>query len=243
MTRSLHLAVRRTRYQGDPSGPPVLLVHGFASRGSADWPDVRWAQPLAARGRDVLVVDLPGHGESAAPDGPAPATAVISALADVVRAAGGAADVVGYSLGARLAWDLASAPGIEVRRLVLGGISPVEPFGLVDVDSARAALSGGAAPADPLTGMILSMAQAPGNDPAALLDVVQGFATEPFDPAATPPRVPTLLLAGLDDPMTQGIEGLSVAVTDGRIERVPGDHIAALRSPELRDAALRFLSD
>jgi pimeloyl-ACP methyl ester carboxylesterase len=61
---------------------------------------------------------------------------------------GGEIDVVGYSLGARLAWALAGHPAVAVRRLVLGGLSPMEPFAMVDLPAARTALAGGPAPAD-----------------------------------------------------------------------------------------------
>lgn len=238
--------VHRTSAVGPRSGPAVMLLHGFASSGALDWPDAAWAEPLAASGRDVLVVDLPGHGGAAAPvGGPVPTSAVITALADVARAEG-EIDLVGYSLGARLAWDLAQAPGVRVRRLVLGGLSPVEPFGAVDLAAARAAVATDAAVGDPLTAMITAMATAPGNDPIALLEVVEGFAAEPFDPAAGAPAVPTLMVAGSDDPMVQGIDGLVARIADAsavRLERVPGDHVAALHSSQLRAAVQHFLAD
>ncbi|MBN9178686.1 MAG: alpha/beta fold hydrolase [Microbacterium sp.] len=238
-------AVRRTVATGECSGPAVVLLHGFASRGDLDWPDAAWAEPFAASGRDVLVVDLPGHGDAARPLGaPAPTSAVIAALADLARAEG-EIDLVGYSLGARLAWDLAQAPGVRVRRLVLGGLSPVEPFGMVDVAAARTAVATGSPVDDPLTGMITAMATAPGNDPTALLEIVEGFASEPFDPDAGAPAVPTLMIAGVDDPMAQGVDDLAVRIADESVvllERVPGDHVAALHSPELRAAVQRFLA-
>ncbi|MFT3798338.1 alpha/beta fold hydrolase [Microbacterium sp.] len=244
MTDSLILSAQHTPARKTPSGPPVVLIHGFASRGAADWPAEQWAQPLSAAGRDVVVIDLPGHGDSPAPGAALPTGAVLAALADAVRAAVGDAeiDLVGYSLGARLAWDLAGTSAVPVRRLVLGGISPVEPFGAVDVAAARAAADGGPAPADPLTGMILAMARQSG-DPRALLDVVAGLGAEPFDPAVSPPRVPTLLLAGADDQMMQGIDALAAAIPGARLEHVPGDHFGALRSPELREAVREFLAE
>ncbi len=238
------LRVHRTPARGERSGPPVLLIHGFASRGAHDWPDASWAQPLAAAGRDVLVVDLPGHGDAAATGAPVPTSAVLAALADLARGEGDV-DVVGYSLGARLAWDLAQASGVRVRRLVLGGLSAMEPFALVDVPAARAALDADAEGLDPLTGMILAMVSAPGNDPAALLEIVEGFAAEPFDPARGAPAVPTLMIAGEDDPMAQGVDELAARIADVgvvQLERVPGDHLGALHSPQLRAAVHRFLA-
>ena len=54
---------------------------------------------VAAAGRSVIVPDLPAHGDSA------PATAGVAGLVNALAALadGGPMDVVGYSLGARLA--------------------------------------------------------------------------------------------------------------------------------------------
>jgi pimeloyl-ACP methyl ester carboxylesterase len=125
--------------------------------------------------------------------------------------------------------------------LVLGGLSPSEPFAAVDVAAARASIAGGPPAADPVTGMIAAMVSAPGQDAASLLNVVEGLAQEPFDPPAKPPTVPTLFLAGQDDPMSQGIEQIAGLVPDARVQRVPGDHLGALASEEFRAAALDFL--
>lgn len=227
-----------------PSGPAVLLVHGLASRGRVDWPDAEWATPLAAAGRDVYVVDLPAHGDASRPEAPVTTSEVVDLLAAIVAEAGGPVDVIAYSLGARLAWDLAGRSidaDPAVRRLVLGGLSPFEPFTMVDLGAARGALAGGPEPADPLTGMILGMARMPGLEPAAVLNLVEGLAAEPFDPAAAPPAVPVLLLGGTDDPMAQGIDGLAAGIPDSRVVRVPGDHLAALHDAAFRDAAFAFV--
>lgn len=242
MTPGSALAVRIVPAEGELTDPPVLLLHGFASRGRVDWRDAEWVTPLSALGRDVLVVDLPGHGESVRPTAPLPTSVAVAMLADVAVAAGGEVDVIGYSLGARLAWDLASAPGVTVRRLVLGGLSPMEPFTQVDTVAARAALAGGAEPADPLTAMMLSMTRLPGNDPVALFHVIEGFASEAFDPIARPPEVPVLLVGGTDDPMAQCLDLLAAALPEATVLRVPGDHVAALHSPEFRSAAANFLA-
>ncbi|WP_249026777.1 alpha/beta fold hydrolase, partial [Amycolatopsis pretoriensis] len=67
MTLPTSLAVRRFAPGGSPTGPPVLLLHGFASDGHTDWVSTGWPAALTASGRPVLVPDLPGHGSSPAP--------------------------------------------------------------------------------------------------------------------------------------------------------------------------------
>lgn len=233
------LYVHRVSAAAERSGPPVVLIHGLASRGRVDWPDAQWAQPLAAAGRDVLVVDLPAHGAAARPDAPVGTGEIVGLLADLIADAGGEADVVGYSLGARLAWDLAAHGGI--RRAVLGGLGASEPFTRIDLDAARDAIAGGPAPADILTGIIVGMARLPGLEPSAVLNVVEGMAAEPFDPHANPPAIPVLLIGGVDDVIVRDLPELAAALPDARVLRVPGDHLSALHTPEFRAAAFAFL--
>ncbi|GAA4524074.1 alpha/beta fold hydrolase [Amycolatopsis samaneae] len=240
MSATTSLAVGRYAPEGEPSGPPVLLVHGFASDGHTDWITTGWPAALTAAGRPVLVPDLPGHGSSPAPADVAAATpdAIAGALA-AVGAELSEVDVIGYSLGARLAWEL---PGLlPVRRLVLGGISPMEPFGAVDVEAALAYAGGGKLPGDPLTAMIARMISAPGRDPVALCRCIEGLRSAPFDPAVGTLRVPTRFVAGKDDPVSQGVTGLLALVPGSDLVTVPGDHGGALRGAKFKAAALEFL--
>lgn len=100
--------------------PPLLIAHGLY--GSArNWNVI--AKRLSAN-RDVLAVDMRNHGESpwfpthGYPD-------LAGDLAEVIRAHGGRADVVGHSMGGKAAMTLALAqPGL-LRRLVVADIAPV----------------------------------------------------------------------------------------------------------------------
>ena len=114
------LAVDGVRYEVRVagSGPPLLLLHGFTGRGAS------WGSQLQAL-RSVsttIVVDLLGHGRSDAPSDPARHSVERQAadLASIVeRVAGGPADVLGYSFGARVGLRLALDAPAAVRRLVL----------------------------------------------------------------------------------------------------------------------------
>ncbi|WP_241665682.1 alpha/beta fold hydrolase [Prescottella subtropica] len=237
------LTVRTTTPTAPPSGPPVLLVHGFTSDGTADWADAGWPQELAAAGRTVIVPDLRGHGASPAPSDAAQVTAT-AMVDDLVAALGGATvvDVIGYSLGARLAWELPRHPAVTVRKMILGGLSPVEPFGAVDVDAIHTHLGGGDAPADGLTAMITTMITTPGRNAAALATCIEGLRAEPFAPQDTRFDTPTLFVAGDADPMTAGIDDLAALIPGATVVRVPGDHHGALTSTEFRSTAQEFLA-
>ena len=232
-----------------PDAPPVVLLHGFASSAEADFLTPGWADALGAAGRAVIAIDLPGHGASPALTGAADARtgAVLDAISDAIGAALGAAgepkgavDVIGYSLGGRLAWDL-PARGPRIRRMVLGGVSPAEPFAAIDPAELAAAL-GGAAASHPLIGMMAGMISAPGQDTASLARLIAGLGAEPFAPTQHAPAIPTLLVAGGADPMAAGAEALLDALPQGAMTTVPGDHRGALDSPEFRSAAIEFLA-
>jgi 2-succinyl-6-hydroxy-2,4-cyclohexadiene-1-carboxylate synthase len=101
------------------SGPAVLLLHGFTGRG-ASWTTL--AARLRRLGRRTIVVDLLGHGRSDAPADPARYAVERQAddlLALLDRLDARPADVVGYSMGARIALRLAADHPDAVRRLVL----------------------------------------------------------------------------------------------------------------------------
>ncbi len=105
-------------------GPPVLFLHGFTGRGTS-WG--RLPAALRDRGHRTIVVDLLGHGRSDAPADPA-RYAVDRQAADLVtlldRLDARPADLVGYSMGARIALRVAIDRPDAVRRLVLESPSP-----------------------------------------------------------------------------------------------------------------------
>jgi len=93
------------------AGPRVVLVHGFTQTGRS------WGPIATDLGHDheVVLVDAPGHGGSAA------VRAGLTAGAALLGAAGGRATYVGYSMGGRLALHLALDRPDDVEALVLLG--------------------------------------------------------------------------------------------------------------------------
>jgi len=91
------------------AGPRLVLAHGFTQSGRV-WGGL--ADDLAA-GHQLVLVDLPGHGGSAA------VRADLVEGAALLGATGGEADYLGYSMGARFCLHLTLARPDLVRRLVL----------------------------------------------------------------------------------------------------------------------------
>jgi 2-succinyl-6-hydroxy-2,4-cyclohexadiene-1-carboxylate synthase len=107
----------------DGAGPPLLLLHGFTGSLEA-WSEIRVA--LRARARLVLV-DLIGHGASESPADPLRYSmqhCVQDLIALLDELAITQADVLGYSMGGRVALHLALRAPHRIRRLVLESASP-----------------------------------------------------------------------------------------------------------------------
>ena len=106
-------------------GEPIVLVHGFASTKEVNWVFPGWVTTLTRAGRRVIALDNRGHGESTKLYEPAAYHS--SLMAEDVRAlldhlGLGRADVMGYSMGARITAFLALAHPERVRSAVLGGL-------------------------------------------------------------------------------------------------------------------------
>lgn len=98
----------------DGRGRRLVLVHGFTQTGRS-WGAL--ADELA-RDHEVVRVDAPGHGRSAA------CTVDMVEGARPLGDAGGTAAYIGYSMGARLSLHLALARPDLVTALVLLGATP-----------------------------------------------------------------------------------------------------------------------
>jgi pimeloyl-ACP methyl ester carboxylesterase len=105
------------------TGPRVVLVHGWNSRGAHL---LGFAQALAEAGFSATLFDLPGHGDSTGH-----AASVVHAgraLRSIMAAIGDVHAVVGHSMGSAAAL-LAFAHGLQVRRSVhLAGPSSLTPM-------------------------------------------------------------------------------------------------------------------
>lgn len=105
----------RLRYVRKGQGPPVLLLHGFASS-LFTWKDVL---PELAKSHDVIALDLPGHGGSDIPAALTPElfARVVPAALDALRVP--RVSLVGNSLGGALSIAVAARAPARVDRLVL----------------------------------------------------------------------------------------------------------------------------
>lgn len=232
---------------------PVLCIHGWGGSFAATWEGPGFTALLADAGREVIGVDLLGHGTAPKPHEPdayADLTErVVAALPDVP------VDAVGFSLGALTLLRTAMGRPERFRRLVLAGIGQnvFEPDGagterILDAldrvldPSAPDPATDPDAEIDNTSRLFAQYAQQPGNDVAALAAVMRRPAAEPF----TPERLaavtcPTLVIVG-DRDFVHPPDTLVGALPDARAEILRGvDHFATPESFGFIDATLEFL--
>lgn len=118
----------RVAEAGRGDAPPVLLLHGW---GASIYMWRSWFAPLAAAGRRVIAVDLPGHGLSDKPDDDAayrlaPMMEAVRRLIDTERLQRVA--VVAQSMAGTIALELLLAGEPRIERLAL--VNPAA-FGVV----------------------------------------------------------------------------------------------------------------
>jgi pimeloyl-ACP methyl ester carboxylesterase len=130
-------------YKDEGSGDPVLLIHGFASNSTVNWRNTNWMRTLNSAGYRVIALDNRGHGQSEKLYDPEQYPARIMAedarrLLDHLHI--DRADVVGFSMGARIAAFLTIGHPQRVRSVTFGGMGINLVKGVGGSDEIAAAL-------------------------------------------------------------------------------------------------------
>ncbi len=233
-----------------PGRPDVVLLHG-AGMDHSVW--TLQSRHLAHRGRNVLALDLPGHGRSAG----AP-LADIEAMADwvhrVLDAIGSdGAALAGHSMGALVALAAAAARPERVRRLVLLGAAltmPVHPdllraakagepaaveFILSWGFGRRAQLGGSQVPGLWMLGGGERLLRQPGAAAALGVDLAACAAYGGGVAAAARIACPALVIAGAQDRMTspKGGRALAAAIAGSAYAEIPdAGHMMMIEQPD-----------
>jgi pimeloyl-ACP methyl ester carboxylesterase len=213
---------------GPADAPVVLALHGFASTAAANWILTGWERPLLEAGYRLVAFDLRGHGESDRPEDPAAyrLTKLADDALEVLDAAGAdRAHVLGYSLGSRLALELARQVPDRILTLNLGG----------------------AAGADPAPERLIAMAEGLGLDDPALRAFATGVSADapPFPDAtidAASERIKTVVVAGSADEIAAGAHRLADRLGATYVELPGRTHANAITARGFKDAVLANLS-
>jgi pimeloyl-ACP methyl ester carboxylesterase len=232
---------------GDDRGEPIVLVHGFASNHTVNWVNTLWTRTLTHDGRRVIALDNRGHGRSARLHDPAAYTSEV--MAGDVRAlldhlGIGRADVMGYSMGARITAHLAMAHPERVRAAILGGlgIRLVEGVGLpVGIADAMEAPSLEAL-TDPMQRMFRAFAESTKSDLAALAACIRGSRQTMTREECAALAVPVLVAVGTKDPIAGDPHALAALIPGAEALDIPGrDHNLAVGDRVYKAGVLDFL--
>lgn len=237
-------------YVDEGAGPPVVLVHGFASDLEANWRAPGIVDALAGAGRRVVALDCRGHGRSGKPhDAAAYAGTRMSddVLALIDDLALGQVDLVGYSMGGLLSARLLVQHPERFRSVVLAGIGNAVLEGLPRERAeaiARALVADDAGASEsPLARGFRIFAGRSGNDLRALAAMQQSSLTRHGALNFDGVRCPVLVVIGDADNVAGKADRLAAAIPGARLVIVPGDHLQAVGAPELKRAILDFLAE
>jgi pimeloyl-ACP methyl ester carboxylesterase len=229
---------------GSDDGPPIVLVHGFASHYRLNWVGTRWQESLLGAGFLIVGLDCRGHGDSEKPHASSAYTPQVMAadvrnLLDHLEIAG--ADYLGFSMGARIGLQVALDFPNRLRKAVLAGLGT---HGAIDqAESIARALRTGK-PDNPIAETFYSFASArPHNDLEALAACIE--APQPPLDRARLRNITTqiLLVIGEKDELASGADELVEMIPTARLVIVPGrDHLGTVPAREFKDAALSFLA-
>ena len=233
--------------RGDDRGEPVLLVHGFASNRRVNWVETGWVDVLTLAGRRVLAFDNRGHGESQKLYDPALyATPLMAQDARVLLDHCGLerVDVIGYSMGARIAAFLALAHGERVRSLVLGGLGAhlVDGFGLPLGIAEAMETPTPETLSDPMQRMFRAFADKGHADRRALAACIRGSRQSLSAQELAHIFCPTLVAVGTRDTIAGDPRRLASLLPDAEVLDIPGrDHNPAVGDKVFKQGVLRFL--
>jgi pimeloyl-ACP methyl ester carboxylesterase len=228
-------------------GDPVLLIHGFASTKEVNWVETGWVETLVGAGRRVVAFDNRGHGGSgkryAASDYRL-AVMAGDAVGLLDHLGIPAADVIGYSMGGRIAATLAIEHGARIDRLVIGGIGAQLFTGMTDTPAIVAALEAPtlAAVDTDIGRTFRRFAESTGSDLSALAACIRA-GRQPIDPDALGRiAAPTLIAVGTDDRVAGPPGPLAERIPGAEVLPIPRrDHMRAVGDTVFKAGVLEFL--
>jgi pimeloyl-ACP methyl ester carboxylesterase len=234
--------------QGRDLNEPILLIHGFASNHRMNWVGPRWVETLTGAGRRVIAFDNRGHGQSEKLYAPADyhLDLMIRDASNLLAHLGvERADVMGYSMGARIASFLALAEPTLVRALILGGLSDrlVRDGGLSETIAEALEAPSLDSLVDPTQRLFRGFAEQTKSDRAALAACVRGSRRSLTLEEAARINQPTLVAVGERDALAGDPSKLVALLPRGEALMIPGrDHNLAVGDKTFKAGALDFLA-
>ena len=245
---SFHNGAVEIAYLDEGEGEPIVLVHGFASTKNVNWVYPTWVSELRKNGRRVIALDNRGHGDSGKLYDPEayhiPTMAGdVCALMDHLKIE--RADVMGYSLGARMTAWLALQQPQRLRSAILGGIG----IGLIEGggpgENVATALEASSLEdvTDPVGRTFRAFADQTRSDRRALAACLRGSRRLMTGEEAAGIAVPVLIAVGTADEIAGSARALGKIIPDSQVLDIPNrDHMRAVGDKVYKTGVLEFLS-
>jgi pimeloyl-ACP methyl ester carboxylesterase len=245
---SFHNGDVEIAYLDEGEGDPILLVHGFASTKDVNWVYPTWVSELKKDGRRVVALDNRGHGDSGKlydseayhiPTMAGDVSALMDHL-DLERA-----DIMGYSLGARMTAWLALSQPQRLRSAILGGIGMGLIAGGGPGENVAEALEAPSLDAitDPVGRTFRAFADQTRSDRRALAACLRGSRRLMTKQEAAGISVPVLIAVGTSDEIAGSAEGLGNIIPGAQVLDIPNrDHMRAVGDKVYKSGVLEFLS-
>lgn len=228
-------------------GEPILLIHGFASNIATNWVDTGWVRTLTRAGRRVIAIDNRGHGASeklydpqkySSPEMAEDARRLLDHLG-LDRA-----DVMGYSMGARITAFLAIRHPERVRSAVFAGLGVNMVRGVGGAGPIAKALE--APSMEDVTNdtarTFRAFAESTGSDLLALAACIRASRDKITPEELATVRVPVLVAVGTQDVIGGSATALAELVPGAEAFEIEGrDHMKAVGDRQYKNAVLAFL--
>jgi pimeloyl-ACP methyl ester carboxylesterase len=245
---SFHNGAVEIAYLDEGEGEPILLVHGFASTKNVNWVYPTWVSELKKNGRRVIALDNRGHGDSSKLYDPeqyhiGTMAGDVAALMDHLRIE--RADIMGYSLGARMTALLAQKEPQRLRSAIFGGLG----IGLIEGGGPGEAVAKALeAPSledvtDPVGRTFRAFADQTRSDHRALAACLRGSRRLMTRDEAASIEVPVLIAVGTKDEIAGSAAALGKIIAGAKVLDIPNrDHMRAVGDKVYKTGVLDFLS-
>ena len=245
---SFHNGAVEIAYLDEGEGDPILLVHGFASTGNVNWVYPAWVSELKKNGRRVIALDNRGHGNSGKlydAEQYRIGTMAGDVIALMDHLAIERADIMGYSLGARMTAWLAQSQPQRLRSAILGGIG----LGLIEGggpgENVAAALDASSLDdvTDPVGRTFRAFADQTRSDRRALAACLRGSRGLMTPEEAAGIDIPVLIAVGTTDEIAGSADALGKIIPGAQVLNIPNrDHMRAVGDKVYKAGVLEFLS-
>jgi pimeloyl-ACP methyl ester carboxylesterase len=238
-------------YEIHGDGPPVVLVHGFASSFRRNWSDPGWVVHLRRHGFQVIGPDMRGHGRSPRFHDPAAyATPLLAAdiLAMLDHLGLPRVDLIGFSMGGGVALHLGMFHPERFRRIVAGGIGDSLLPGGHDPQQLAAIAAALRTPhpetlTEPLPRLFRDFAERGGNDLAALTAAMSGNGWPGHLVAEGPIALPVLLVHASQEQIIAGTQRLHRMLPQADVVVIPDrHHNSMVGDRRFKEAVTAFLA-